>query len=389
MALAALIGAYEEEDKGGLRALLPIAGRPLVEMQLRCAAAQGASPLVLLVDTPPRTLVTLADRLRGEGLNIVLAEGAEDAAARFEPETLVIVMADGVVPDMNDLDAMIRAEETAVVTVPDDERHEPYERIDLERRWAGLSIVEGREIGATAAMLGDWDLPSTLLRRMVQAGCLFIPSATEEGKGPLWVASAADGEGYSRRLLAESRGARTDWVTRYLLPPVEDALTRWLASSHVRPATIMFGGHFLTIAAIVAFFFGHGLAAIVLLLLGLPFDLVARRVAALRLKPIAPDDWRDRLQWPLSAVLLAALAAWRLPLDGWGIAATALAQAVIAEALRPLRRGARFSLWLFDRRPAILLLLPFAIAGAWAAGLIVLMGYAGASLIIAQRFRSD
>ena len=44
MALGALIGAYQEDDSVGLRALLPLAGRTLLEYQVRCAAAAGATP---------------------------------------------------------------------------------------------------------------------------------------------------------------------------------------------------------------------------------------------------------------------------------------------------------------------------------------------------------
>ena len=44
MALGALIGAYQEDDAGGLRALLPLAGRTLIEYQARCLAAAGAAP---------------------------------------------------------------------------------------------------------------------------------------------------------------------------------------------------------------------------------------------------------------------------------------------------------------------------------------------------------
>ncbi len=39
MAVGALIGAYQENDSGELRALLPLAGRTLIEYQARCAAA--------------------------------------------------------------------------------------------------------------------------------------------------------------------------------------------------------------------------------------------------------------------------------------------------------------------------------------------------------------
>ena len=103
MALGALVTAIEESDEGGLRALLPVAGRPLVELQLRAAGAAGASPIVVLVDQPPSALTGLLDRLRGEGLNIVTAEDASDVAARFEADALVIQIAYGIVPDQTQL----------------------------------------------------------------------------------------------------------------------------------------------------------------------------------------------------------------------------------------------------------------------------------------------
>ena len=53
MALGALIGAYQEDESGALRALLPLAGRTLFEYQARCLAAVGATPLVVLVERVP------------------------------------------------------------------------------------------------------------------------------------------------------------------------------------------------------------------------------------------------------------------------------------------------------------------------------------------------
>jgi len=48
MAVGALIGAYQEDDSGGLRALLPLSGRTLIEYQARCAAAAGAAPIIVV-----------------------------------------------------------------------------------------------------------------------------------------------------------------------------------------------------------------------------------------------------------------------------------------------------------------------------------------------------
>jgi hypothetical protein len=64
MALGALIAAYQEDDSGGLRALLPLAGRTLLEYQVRCAAAAGAAPVVIVVERVPQALQDAFERLR-------------------------------------------------------------------------------------------------------------------------------------------------------------------------------------------------------------------------------------------------------------------------------------------------------------------------------------
>ena len=61
-----------------------------------------------------------------------------------------------------------------VAVVPDTEAYQDHERIDDTSRWAGAALVEAHTLGSTAAMLGDWDLQSTLLRRTVQSGARMV-----------------------------------------------------------------------------------------------------------------------------------------------------------------------------------------------------------------------
>ena len=70
MAIGALIGAYQEDDSGVLRALLPLAGRSLVEYQVRCAAAVGAAPVVIIVERVPQALQDAFERLRLDGVAV-------------------------------------------------------------------------------------------------------------------------------------------------------------------------------------------------------------------------------------------------------------------------------------------------------------------------------
>lgn len=387
MALAALIGAYETCREGGLRALVPLAGRPLADYQVRTLAAIGAAPIVLLAEDAPAALVALVERLRAEGLPVVLAEGAHQAAARFEAGHALLLLQDGIAPDTADLARLAEAERPAVLTVPDDEAHDAFERIDLARRWGGLALVRGEDVGATAAMLGDWDLPSTLLRRAIQVGVDFVPS--EGATGPQLVDGAGDGEVFSQRLLASSRAARVDWVARYVTAPLEDWMTVRLAATRVRPHWLAAATPALVATAGVSFALGQVVLGALLLFLSIPFDLVGRRVANMRLKPIAPGKAGEVATWPLFLFAIFALSL-ALAKDGagWGAMGVGLAIVVAAHlggVIRALRGRARWDVLTFRRRPASLLLLPFAAAGWGLSGLFVLAAYAvGSALWIAH-----
>jgi hypothetical protein len=388
MTVGALIGAYQEDDSGSLRALLPLAGRSVVEYQARAAAAAGASPLIVLVERVPPALQEAIERLRAEGLNLVAVSDASDVVTRFDAGALVLLIGDGVVAPVELLEQLALEPEPAVATVPDDEAHSMFERIDANSRWAGVALVEARTLSATAAMLGDWDLESTLLRRALQEGALRRPAA--EGVEPLLAQSAGELVAFERGLVAASRGLRRDWSSRYLLPLIEDFATERLMDTRVRPEWLMWAALSLTVAAAFSFTRGWFTAALLMLVLTTPLDLTARRLAVLRLRPMPATALSKRLLWPAAGLALIALG-WRLTWhgSGWGAAVAALSAAAFAQAARTERGSDSVpgELWLFSRRNAILLSIPFAPTGAWAALLAVLLAYAGASFFYLQHLQ--
>ena len=293
MALGALIGAYQEDDLGGLTAVLPLAGRTLVEFQVRCAAAAGASPVVVLVERIPLALNQAFERLRHEGLNLVLVSDGAEAATRFEAGELILIIGDGIVPPLDLLTGLTAHHEALVLTVPDDENHEDYERIDGTSRWSGVALVDGRTLGSTAAMVGDWDLPSTLLRRSLQAGAVLQP--VPSGQEPRFARNSGDLELFERSLLSSSRSARTDAASRYVLPLIEDFATEKLMATHVRPDWLLHAALVLTLAAAFSFTRGWLWPAVAMLLLSAPLDLIARRLGKLRLKPIPRNAPSQRI----------------------------------------------------------------------------------------------
>lgn len=386
MALGALIGAYQEDEQGGLRALLPLAGRTLIEYQARCAAAAGAAPIIVVVERIPSALNEAFTRLQQEGVTIVPVSDPAEGASRFEPGSFILLIGDGVAPPPDLLSRLAEEQEPAVATLPDDEAHAQFERIDSSSRWAGVAIVDGRTLGSTAAMLGDWDLQSTLLRRALQDGALLVPVAAGAGE-PLLAESTEDLSGFEKRLFIASRDARSDWASRYVLPIIEEFATERLMQTMVRPAALVYAALLLTAAGAFAFARGWLWIGLALLVLSAPLDLIGRRLANLRLKPLPARFMARRLLWPVAGTALVALGWWQWRHGGgWGAGFAALTAAAFAEAAR-IERGSLDlpgGQWLFSRRNAILAAVPFAAAGAWASYLVAAAFYAAASFFFAQ-----
>jgi hypothetical protein len=383
--LGALIGAYQEDDAGGLTALLPLAGRTLVEYQVRCAAAAGASPIVVLVERIPAALNQAFARLTHEGLNVVPVSDGSEAATRFEPGSLVLLIGDGVAPPLDLLTGLEGDAEPLVLTVPDDDAHEDFERVDGASRWSGVAIVEGQMLGATAAMLGDWDLPSTLLRRSIQGGARLVPVAP--ASEPLLARNSGELAQFERSLVAGSRGERPDLASRYVIPPVEDFATERLMETSIPAEWLLHAALALTLVAAFAFTRGWLWAGIALLVLSTPLDLVAKRLGILRLRPLRENALSGRLLWPAAGLALIALGWWQAHHGGgWGAMLAAIAGCAFAEAYRLERTHSEVPppIFLFSRRNVILGALLFAIAGAWTGFLVAVLVYAAISFFFVQ-----
>ena len=388
MALGALIAAYQEDDSGGLRALLPLSGRTLMEYQVRCAAAAGAAPIVVMVERIPQALNEAFERLRAEGVPVLPISDPNEGATRFEPGSSILLIGDGVVPPAELLNQLAEEREPAVATVPDDELHAGFERIDGRSRWAGVAMVDGRTLGATVSMLGDWDLQSTLLRRALQDGALQLPVAPGVGE-PLLAEGTDDLADFEKYLFHASVCARDDWASRYILPVIEQFATQRLLQTSIKPEWLVSAALVLMVAAAFCFSRGWLWPAVGLMVASTPLDLIGARLATLRLKPIKSRSIARRLMWPAAALSLLALGWWLSRHGaGWGAFFAALTAVAFAEADRVERGNADVpgKQWLFSRRNAIIGGIPFAVLGYWTTYLVAIAAYAAVSFFCTQHF---
>jgi hypothetical protein len=383
VALAALIAAYHESaEPGHLRATLPLAGRTVIERQVRLAASAGAAPILVLVERLPAALTAAIERLRRDHLPVQIVRSAEEAAEAVDPFDRLLLVGDGAIAGRSQLARVAAGEGAAVLTVPDGGFGELYERIDAGSRWAGIAAIDGGMLRETAAMLRDWDIQSTLLRRTLQAGARHIAA---EGAVAI-VDGEADLALLERRILDQADIARGSWSDR-ALAPLERAATGFLMASPLSPHLIGFAAALLTALGAVSFYLGWYWIGLIKLLAATPLDGIAARLARLRMQDGVGQSWWSYLLPLFSAAALILLGYGLAAAHGWGmilLAFTTLAF-LFAMSVETEGRRVRGAVFLAERKALVWLMLPFAAFGFWQAGLGALFAYAAISFLWAQR----
>lgn len=397
MPLAALIAAQDQTDIGdGLRATLPLAGRTLIEHQAGLAIAAGAAHVVVLVERVPAVLAQAVDRLRRQGARIEIARSVADAIDRFHPSERIMLVADGAVAAQGAVDALGREDGAALLALPDNQDTAEFERIDAAERWAGFALLDKASLEATAQMLGDWDLTSTLLRRLVQADAVRIDALNPSGERPLAppvlaIGPAAIGpiEGGLMRRADPGEG---NWVELYLHRLVAAPLIGPLIGRQVDQRIVAYAA--VGIAWLGALLAGFKLfwGAALLLPLAAAIASAAQRMAriwggsgeATRLVALARHAAAFAVL-VLLARLLVDEGGW-----GWWLVAALLPAAlvgvaaleVIVAAIRPTPTPR----WSASADALVWVAPALAVVGGWRWMLAALTAYAGLSFL--ERFRT-
>jgi hypothetical protein len=227
-----------------------------------------------------------------------------------------------------------------------------------------------------------------LLRRAVQSGARQLAIRVDGAETPVVIAERQeDLLATQSRILDRSAGERGDWVSRYLLGPVEASATRALMPSSITPAWLYVGAGVLTGLGAVLFAGGWLWMGGVMLLLATPLDGVAKRLATLRLGASGEGEWPARLLPFIAGGALLTLSYHLAGLGGWGCLVLAAGTIAFLWALSGElgRRRTPDRFFLAERKGMTWLMLPFAIAGAWVTGLGALALYATGSFFWAQR----
>ena len=389
MALAALISATREAREPGvaLRATFWLAGRTLVERQARLAAGAGAALIVILVESFPAELAQAVERLRKDGLEVVTARSAAEAAAAVAPGMRLMLVADGFVGDRSHIERLMGADRPVLLAVTDRGFDDKFERIDGDTRWAGLALFDADLLRDAAMMPGEWDLQSTLLRRALQTGVKPLPLVVEREAAELAIVERRqDFAELQRRILEAAASGPKNWLSHYLLAPLERLATRSIMASPLTPTMIGSAAAALTAFGALAFAYDWRWLGFIPLLLALPLEGIAIRLAKLRLYRLPRSAWWRILLPVLSGAALVALGSSLMPAHGWGMLLLAAMAVAFLIALQHELTGGSVpgAVFLADARSLTFLMLPFAVTGLWASGVAFLFAYAAGSFFWAQ-----
>ncbi len=401
MPLAALIAAQDQVDRGdGLRAVLPLAGRTLIEHQAGLARRAGAAHVVVLVERVPAALAQAIDRLRRDGLRIEIARSVGDAVDRFHPDERVLLVADGVVAAQAAVDALVDTPGPALLALPDMPEHEAFERIDAEDRWAGYAVMDKAMLVATANMLGDWDFSSTLLRRLVQGDALRVPALAPDGPAaeggaalppPVIATGPAATAAVERLILSRAERDEGNWAERHLHRLIAAPLLPQAMVRRIDERQVAWGSVAVAWLALLLAGFGYFWGAALLLPIAAAGGALARRMGLVWSD--APAEFLPGAARMLaSAAVLGLLARHEAATGGWGwwtIALLVPASLGGMAALRPVARALRAPptpLWTASEDALLWLAPALAVLGGWRWAIAALAAYAMASFL--ERFRA-
>lgn len=176
MALVAVLSARSmtESASGGTgsrrRAELEFAGQSLVEYQARQAHAAGAAHVLVLVDDISPVLTAMVDHLSADGIHASLIRDLPGLGRMMAPSDRVLMIGDGHILPSPHIELLPQGEGNRILILPSGPATQGFERIDAHQMWAGALVVAAPVLLGILDMLGDWDLPLTLLRQAVQEG---------------------------------------------------------------------------------------------------------------------------------------------------------------------------------------------------------------------------
>lgn len=220
--LAGLLFAIQDAEDGAsaLAATLPFGGATLLEYQARLLQLAGAAQIVVVVGRLTPELLGAVARIGRRGCTVDAVRTAGEAAAKMHPLARVVMIADGLVTNEAAVSRLAGADGDALLVLEPGLTAPGLERLGDGLSWAGIARLVPDRLAEVAAMPRDYDVQSTLLRSLAQAGAARVPLRPAESAGHGVQRNAGALDALNRVMMDRSLAARSGWFDRWIVSPL-------------------------------------------------------------------------------------------------------------------------------------------------------------------------
>jgi hypothetical protein len=288
-------------------ALTPVYGQPFLHHVVKILENIGISRFFVAVDAVPGALLNYCDQARQKGVDIVCIRSPAELAPGLSDSARIVALTVDTVWHPEILQDALEQHRPLIATVEEHSENRDFERIDLSNRWAGLLILERRNLATLVELPDGWDVGSALLRQAQQDRIShWQVTQTQLQKGRVHKLAADDDLAAQLGVVTATNDVSQNSLEAILFAPLCRKLRPYIWSfSWSRSAVEWLFPGLAALSAILAVA-NFALPALLMAIVAI-FAGMVRRGALLLEYRLDERDWIATIGWALSGAALATV----------------------------------------------------------------------------------
>ncbi|WP_397579850.1 hypothetical protein [Sphingorhabdus sp.] len=229
-----------------------LAGVSLIEYQITTLARAGIQRFLIEVENIDGVLIALADRCASRKLTIDFVRMGGDILRHINADDRIWVQSGQLYVQLGLVETLLKSTENFIATIDGRDENRAFERIDINTRWAGVSVVGYEAIAMLRDLPEDWSIISSLLRQALLAKVPFRPLSQQHvHNGTLTVLTGAqDFSELNRQILRRRVASRAGYVEAKLFGPILARLVPLIWQSPTAVTATKFAAPVIALAAL-------------------------------------------------------------------------------------------------------------------------------------------
>lgn len=282
-------GSEQDTATGTVRS--DLAGLSLIEYQIMKLKRAGIQRFLIEVENIDGALTALADRCRLHKLTVDFVRTGADILRYINADNRIWVQSGQLYVQLGLIETLLKSSENFIATIDGRDENRAFERVDINTRWAGVSIVGYDAIAMLRDLPEGWSIISSLLRQALLAKVSFRPLSQQHVEnGTLTVLTGAqDFLELNRQILRRRVASRAGYIEAHVFGPILARLVPLIWQTSTAVTATKFASSVIASAAFALGLGNQAIAASVAAFLSIAAN-------ALRLAATDDADGSDHIQ---------------------------------------------------------------------------------------------